>query len=66
MKSLPRARSPTLLRILLHSGFGAENRFEPRLRAPGPTPFLGSLAPAGKGARPSRIGLGRGKAPSNY
>src|SRR6516164_6056186 len=24
MKSLPKARSPTLLRILLHSGFGAK------------------------------------------
>ena len=28
MKSPPRARSPTLLRILLRSGFGAENRFK--------------------------------------
>ena len=28
MKSPPRARSPTLLRILLYSGFGAENRLK--------------------------------------
>jgi len=32
MKSPPRARSPTLLRILLYSGFGAENRFKIDLR----------------------------------
>jgi hypothetical protein len=33
MKSPPRARSPTALRILFHSGFGAENRFKANFKS---------------------------------
>ena len=43
MKSPPRARSPTVLRILLHSGFGAENGLKSRSGTAGVTRMLNDL-----------------------